>query len=155
MKKSQQTRGGVMPFIDLLFILLFSLLAMSETRKSSSQEPVRIQLPEVEPGGSDAAADATSTVVLEIDAESRIRVQGIDEPVDSPEQLDKLLDAQLAGRLPEDCEVEIRGDTKADHGVSVALLQHLRNRGFAGVALLATGDTSGSWAADGQSEAGR
>ena len=146
MKRGQQARGGVMPFIDLLFILLFSLLAMSETRKTSSQEPVRIQLPEVEPGTNEAAADPRSTVVLEIDGESRIHVEGVDDPVDSPEELDAILDRQLAGRLPEDCEVEIRGDTKADHGVSVAVLQHLRNRGFGGVSLLATGDTSGAWA---------
>jgi len=146
MRRGQQARGGVMPFIDLLFILLFSLLAMSETRKSSSQEPVRIHLPGVEPGGSEDPVDPRSTVVLEIDSESRIRIEGIDEPIDSPEELDRILDEQLDGRLPEDCEVEIRGDTKADHGVSVAVLQHLRNRGFGGVALLATGDTSGAWA---------
>jgi len=146
MKRGQQARGGVMPFIDLLFILLFSLLAMSETRKSSSQEPVRIHLPEVEPGASDDATGATATVVLEIDGDSRIRVEGYDDPVDSPEEFDKLLDAQLDGRLPQECDVEIRGDTKADHGVSVAVLQHLRNRGFGGVSLIATGDTSGAWA---------
>ncbi|MHC4953268.1 MAG: ExbD/TolR family protein [Planctomycetota bacterium] len=145
MKRTQQTRGGVMPFIDLLFILLFSLLAMSETRKSASQEPVRIHLPEVEPGGNDDAADARATVVLEIDNDSTIRVQGIDEIVDSPEELDALIDRQLEGRHPEECEVEIRGDTKADHGVSVAVLQHLRNRGFAGVALLATGADTTVW----------
>jgi len=90
--------------------------------------------------------DPRSTVVLEIDGDSRIRVEGVDEAVDSPEDLDAVLDRMLEGRLPEDCEVEIRGDTKADHGVSVAVLQHLRNRGFGGVALLATGDTSGAWA---------
>ena len=146
MKRGQQARGGVMPFIDLLFILLFSLLAMSETRKSSSEEPVRIHLPAVEPGGQENAMDPRSTVVLEIDGDSRIRVEGVDEAVDSPEDLDAMLDRMLDGRLPEDCEVEIRGDTKADHGVSVAVLQHLRNRGFGGVALLATGDTSGAWA---------
>ena len=134
-----------MPFIDLLFILLFSLLAMSETRKSSSQEPVRIHLPEVEPGAIDDAADARATVVLEIDAESNIRVQGIDEIVDSPEQLDRLIDRQLEGRDAAECDVEIRGDTKADHGVSVAVLQHLRNRGFGGVALLATGADKSQW----------
>ena len=135
-----------MPFIDLLFILLFSLLAMSETRKTSSQEPVRIHLPEVEPGTNEQAVDARPTVVLEIDGDSRIHVEGVDEAVDSPEDLDAILDRQLDGRLPEDCEVEIRGDTKADHGVSVAVLQHLRNRGFGGVSLLAIGDTSGAWA---------
>jgi len=145
MKRGQQARGGVMPFIDLLFILLFSLLAMSETRKSSSQEPVRISLPEVEPGATDDAADARVTVVLEIDDESNIRVQGIEDIVDSPEHLDKLIDQQLDGRAAEDCEVEIRGDTKADHGVSVAVLQHLRNRGFGGVALLATGADTTNW----------
>jgi biopolymer transport protein ExbD len=143
--KRTQSRGGILPFLDLLFILLFSLLALSETKKSSSQEPVRIRLPEVEPGESDQPTENKSTVVLEIDAASRIRVQGVDEIVNTPAKLDELLTAFLAGRLPEECQVEIHGDTKADHGVSVGLLQHLRQQGFGSVALLATGDSGGAW----------
>ena len=143
--RRRQSRGGLLPFLDLLFILLFSLLALSETKKSSSQEPVRIRLPEVEPGESDEPVENKSTVVLEIDAESRIRLQGVDEVVDTPAELDELLTAFLDGRLPEECQVEIHGDTEADHGVSVGLLQHLRRQGFSSVALLATGDEAGAW----------
>ena len=145
MTRRREARGGVMPFVDLLFILLFSLLALSETKTSSSQEPVRIRLPDVEPGQSDQPEKNRSTVVLEIDAESRIRLHGVDEVVDTPKELDELLVAFLDGRLPEECQVEIQGDTKADHGVSVGLLQHLRTMGFSSVSLLATGDTGGSW----------
>ena len=145
MSRRGQSTGGIMPFLDLLFILLFSLLALSETKKSSSQEPVRIRLPDVEPGKSDQPEENRSTVVLEIDGESRIRLQGVDEIVDSPKELDELLVAFLDGRLPDECQVEIHGDTKADHGVSVGLLQHLRQMGFGSVSLMATGETNGSW----------
>ena len=41
--------------------------------------------------------------------------------------------------------MEIRGDAAADHGVMVALLQHLRRRGFKGVNLLALGAADASW----------
>jgi len=143
--RGRPSRGGLLPFLDLLFILLFSLLALSETKKSSSQEPVRIRLPQVEPGESDTPEENRSTVVLEIDAESRIRLQGVDEIVDSPARLDELLDAFLAGRAPDECQVEIHGDTDAHHGVSVGLLQHLRKRGFGTVSLLASGDDEGAW----------
>ena len=145
MKRRRQSQGGILPFLDLLFILLFSLLALSDTKKSSSQEPVRIRLPKVEPGESDQPEENRATVVLEIDGESRIRLQGVDEIVNSPEELDELLVAFLDSRLPEECQVEIHGDTKADHGVSVGLLQHLRRMGFSSVSLLATGEASGSW----------
>jgi len=140
------SRGGILPFLDMLFILLFSLLALSETKKSSSQEPVRIRLPHVEPGELDEPAENKTTIVIEIDSASTIRLQ--DAVVDSPAALDRRLDAFLAGRAPEECRVEIHGDKDASHGVSVALLQHLRKRGFGGVALLATGDGNGSWGGD-------
>ena len=137
-------RGGVMPFIDLLFILLFSLLAMSETRQSESEEPVRIRLPEVEPGGDDKET-LRSLLVLEIDRESHVRVRGNDRLATSPAELDELINAQIGDQSPGECEVEIVGDTESHHGVSVAVLQHLRKRGFAAVTLLATGATEQTW----------
>jgi biopolymer transport protein ExbD len=141
----RRTRNGLLPFLDLLFILLFSMLAMSETRTTTSEEPVRIRLPEVEAGDSDTASDDKPTIVLEIDAESVIRLFGDDAILDGSVALDALLRTQLDGHLPEECQIEIHGDTKADHGTSVALLQHLRKLGFGSVVLLATGGTEGVW----------
>jgi biopolymer transport protein ExbD len=143
--KRTRNQGGILPFLDLLFILLFSLLALSETKKSSSQEPVRIRLPQVEPGESEQPEENRPTIVLEIDAESRIRLEGDDDPVDSPEELDRKVGALLAGRTPEECRIEIHGDQDARHGVGVGLLQHLRRAGFGSVTLLATGSDGGNW----------
>ena len=145
MSKRRQSRGGVLPFIDLLFILLFSLLAMSETRQSEQEEPVRIRLPQVEPGGDDATTERT-LVVLEIDRDSHVRVRGDERFATTTAELDELIDAQLGGQRTDQCDVEIIGDTEARHGVSVRLLQHLRKRGFAAVSLLATGGTDDTWA---------
>jgi biopolymer transport protein ExbD len=143
--KGRRARNGLLPFLDLLFILLFSMLAMTETRKTTSEEPVRIRLPEVEAGESDDATNNKTTIVLEIDAESDIRLAGSEAVLDGPAALDALLRTQLKGQLPEECQIEIHGDTKADHGTSVALLQHLRKLGFGSVVLLATGGTEGVW----------
>ena len=141
----RRARNGLLPFLDLLFILLFSMLAMSETRTTTAEEPVRIRLPKVEAGESDEAADDKPTIVLEIDAKSDIRLVGSETVLVSPAALDVALRTQLDGRLPEECQIEIHGDTNATHGTSVALLQHLRNLGFGSVVLLATGATEGVW----------
>ena len=126
---------GVTPLLDLLFLLLFSLLALSDTRRTTTTEPVRIRLPRVEAGKS--GTETRETLVIEIGADSRVRHEG--ETVAGPAHLDRLLARRLGARLPEEFAVEIHGDAGARHGVGVALLQHLRQRGFAAVSLLALG----------------
>ena len=135
---------GIVPFLDLLFVLLFSLLAMSDTKRSAENEAVRIQLPAVEPAGN-GADPLRPTVVIEIDAGSNVRFAGRPEPIDSPRDLDEMLAQKLGNKLPEQFEVEIHGDARARHGVAVALLQHLRKKGFATVVLLAVGDEQAAW----------
>jgi biopolymer transport protein ExbD len=135
---------GVTPLLDLLFILLFSLLALSDARKATATEPVRVRLPAVEPGEGEAPPDRP-TIVIEIDAASRVRLAGHPEALDGPSALDALLAERIGRALPDEFEVEIQADANAKHGVSVALLQHLRRRGFAGVTLLALGDRNATW----------
>lgn len=136
---------GVIPFLDLLFVLLFSLLALSDSKRSAEQEAVRIQLPAVEPASGEEGP-LRPAIILEIDAESHVRLAGRPEPIGSPADLDRALAKRVGNALPEQFEVEIHGDARAKHGVGVALLQHLRNKGFASVALLAVGDTDANWA---------
>jgi biopolymer transport protein ExbD len=143
-RKPSRTLRGVTPLIDLLFLLLFSLLALSDARSSTAEEQVHIRLPRVEPGEAPEPRRYES-IVIEIDAQSRVRLEGREEPVRGPEHLDALLAARVGGALPEEFEVEIHGDARARHGVSVALLQHLRRRGFAGVTLLALGERDADW----------
>ena len=135
---------GATPLVDLLFLLLFSLLALSDTKKATSQEPVRIKLPKVAPAKT-LEAGLRPTIILEINADSEVRIQDNAEVIEGPEELDRLLDVRLDGKLADEFEIEIHGDANARHGVGVALLQHLRQRGFAGVTLLALGEDDASW----------
>lgn len=126
------------PLVDLLFLLLFGLLALSDSRSSSSEEVVRVRLPRVEPE-TEQGTDDQDTITIEIDRDSKVRLDGNDDVLVGPAALDAAMAKVLGDRLPEQLEVEIRGDAGARHGVAVSLLQHLRRRGFAGVRLLALG----------------
>lgn len=131
--------AGLTPLVDTLFILLFSLLALSDSRKTHTTEQVRIQLPEVEPA-EDGAGPNGARIVLEIGADSKIRVGESALVVESREELDRVLDAYLGDRLPEEFVVDIQADRDARHGVAVELLQHVRLRGFVNVDLIAVGN---------------
>ena len=129
------------PLLDTLFLLLFALLALSESRQVAAPEEVRIRLPEVERGGD--AAEAADPFSISVDADSRVRLEGSDAVVESLEELDAALAARLEHALPEDLPVDLVADADARHGVTVELLQHLRLRGFTRVQLLATGSDTG------------
>ena len=140
------TRGSLAamsltPLLDVLFILLFALLALSDTRSSSQQDLVLVKLPEVEPSAQAADLDVRR-LVLVLDADSRIRLMETGEDIGSRADLDRALSEALGDDLPEEVTVEIQGDRNAHHGVAVELLQHLRLRGFSQVALVAQGSGS-------------
>ena len=151
---------GLMPMLDALFILLFALLALSDSRQIESSEEVRIQLPSVEPGDDSDPAPFELFSIL-VDAESVVRLEGaLDSaspdvagttaPIASFDELDAALAERLGAALPEDVAIDIVADENARHGVMVELLQHLRLRGFVRVQLLATGtDTGGTFARGG------
>ena len=133
--------AGLTPLIDTLFILLFCLLALSDTRKTDPTEPVRVQLPEVE-AAENGPALAGSRITVEIAADSTIRV-GRAGPdgliVESPAELDRAFNALLGEFLPDEVVIDLQADRDARHGVAVELLQHLRLRGFVNVELVAVG----------------
>jgi biopolymer transport protein ExbD len=122
------------PMLDALFILLFALLALSDSRRVE-EETVSIQLPSVEPGGVEAELPGQRVTIV-VDAESRISLGGA-EPIGELAELDEQLGRTLGDHVPEEVLVEIRADEDSRHGVSVELLQHLRLRGFVNVQLLA------------------
>jgi biopolymer transport protein ExbD len=136
--------GGITSFIDLLFILLFGMLALSDTKQAARAEIVRVRLPNVEPGTGTGEGEGR-TIVVEVDEDSAVRLEGQNDRIDGPGSLDAALAVVVGEALPEQVTIEIRGDAKADHGVMVALLQHLRRRGFAGVNLLALGAQDAKW----------
>jgi biopolymer transport protein ExbD len=133
---------GLTPLVDTVFLLLFALLAVSTAKSIQRDELVRVRLPSVEPGG-EAMGQAARSITLEIDAASRVSVAGSADAVSSRAELDAALAAAVGEALiPEEVHVEIRADRAARHGTAVAVLQHLRLRGFAHVDLLAVGATS-------------
>lgn len=132
---------GLTPLLDTLFILLFALLALSETRTSTRQDLVWIQLPMVEPSVQ-APREASRKLVLFMDASSRVHLGETGLEIRDRAELDRALGQALGEALPEEVTVEIQGDRNARAGVAVELLQHLRLRGFSQVSLVASG-TSG------------
>jgi biopolymer transport protein ExbD len=140
--RSRQRRSvalrGVMPLLDTLFLLLFSLLALSDARTSNRAEPVRVRLPEVE-RGSEPSAPAARRVAIEIDARSAVWLADGAAPIGTHDELDRELTRRLGDGLPEELVVEIRADRDARSGVALDLLQHLLVRGFVNVQLLASG----------------
>ncbi len=130
--------GGLTPLLDTLFLLLFSVLALSDVRDPETSEQVRIALPRVAQGQR-AGLEDRQRVNLVVDAQGTIRRHGAAAVIRSSQELDHELAAVMGHSTPEDVVVEIRGDHDAPHGVTVQLLQHLRAGRFADVQLLATG----------------
>jgi len=126
------------PLVDVLFILLFALLALSDSRETHQTEEVRVQLPEVEPADEGPLVSG-ERVQLEISADSTIRLAASGQVITTREELDRALTAILGERLPEEVVVEIQADRAARHGVAVELLQHIRLLGFVNVELIASG----------------
>jgi biopolymer transport protein ExbD len=135
---------GVTPFIDMLFILLFGMLALSDSRTAVSAEKVRVRLPNVEPV-EEGAGEQKPSIAIEIDGKSRVRLDGDERSIDGPRDLDQALAGVIGDALPEEFRVEIRADAAARQGVMAALLQHLRRTGFVDVSLLALGVEDAGW----------
>ena len=141
--KGSRGLSGIMPLLDVLFILLFSLLALTDVRTSEAEdEEVRVELPAVESGDL-ALEQPDAPLVLSIDSAGTVRTEAGDE-VASPQALEALIRGALDGRLPEELAIELSADRAAPTGVAVELLQALRLRGVSRVQLLAVGDADTS-----------
>ena len=91
---------GLTPFIDMLFILLFGMLALSETKSAVSAETVRVRLPTVEPAESDEGGPEKS-IAIEVDGDSHVRLLGDDRVIDGPAALDRAFAGLIGDALPE------------------------------------------------------
>ena len=130
--------GGLTPLLDTLFLLLFALLAISDVKREETEEEVLVELPGVAPDGA-AGEREVERIQIVVDADSELSVGPDARPAGTPRELDAVLDRELAGRAASALSVEIRADRDSRHGVAVALLQHLRGRGFQDVVLVAIG----------------
>ena len=138
-KRGSIALGGLTPLLDTLFLLLFALLALSESRAGAPAEEITVELPRVEPGDAAQAHSARPVVRLDVDAGGVVRLSPGGEVLRDRAALDRALGAALGGEaaVPEDVIIELRADRVAPHGVAVELLQHLRLAGFVDVRLLA------------------
>lgn len=122
--------------VDTVFLLVFSLLALSDVRSQDAAELVRVELPGVEPGDL-AHPTPARRVVLEVTAGAEVRLD--DAPLATRAELDRALARARGELLPEELVIDIEADRSARQGVMVELLQHLRLAGFVHVRLLAMG----------------
>jgi biopolymer transport protein ExbD len=135
---------GITPLLDVLFILLFALLALSETKTANPAELLRVQLPQVAPEANQPVVDPQK-LVLVLNADSQITIGDVDGVVTTLEEFDAVLASVIGDTLPEDIAIEIQGDRMARHGTTVGLLQHLRLRGFQKVMFLVAGGDPASF----------
>ncbi len=132
--------SGLTPLLDTLFVLLFALLAASEVRREDSTTELHLELPRVASDEPSSQAEKLR-VVLVVDQESIIRLEGEPEALIDGADLDAALAEQTQSSAPNEVTVEIRADREARYGVGVELLQHLRLAGFEDVLLTASGAT--------------
>lgn len=130
--------GGLTPLLDTLFVLLFALLAASEVRREDSTTELHVKLPHVQ-SDQPASNAEKRRIVLVVDQDSVIRLEGNRPALVDGTQLDAALAEQTEGAPPAEVTIEIRADREARYGVGVELLQHLRLAGFVDVLLTASG----------------
>ena len=139
-------QAALTPLLDTLFLLLFSVLAASDGAEASTdiEEEVRLELPSVMDDGESGAAVGEPPVVIAIEAEGTVTMdggaaRGAPLEVGSP--------AALAGSLASvapGTAFEIRAHADARHAVVVEVLHGLREAGFLDVSLVATKRASGA-----------
>jgi len=142
-RRKSISQAGLTPLIDTLFLLLFALLALSDTRKSQSTELVHVQLSQIE-SGKDESRAASNPLQIAVGADARVWLKGTTDDLRSSAELDRALGSALGDRLPEGVPVEIHADKDAPSGVTLGVLQHLRLRGFVDVQMIGVGSQSGS-----------
>ncbi len=149
--KSRHSSGsmgnsGLTPLLDVLFLLLFAILASSDSSSTDSRTPdpeeVRVELPAVDPleSGDGDEADAVR-IFLRIDADGSVTMIEADGPHATPtagELRAGLARAMAAAGSPTNTIVEVRADADARHGVTVDVLQTVRAAGIVDVRFVAT-----------------
>ena len=143
MTRRDRARGpfsdaGLTSLVDVVFLLLFTLLALSDAHRARATELVRLELAEVEPAEG-AAAQTATRIVLEVTSDSKVWLQNGGGELATAADLDRALASALGEEIPEDVVVEIHADRDAPYGTALDILQHLRLRGFYDVQLIAIG----------------
>ncbi len=146
---AQLGRSALTPLLDVLFLLLFAVLATVERdaqaaeAEAQREREIDVRLPEVAQDVAAGAADDEERrrVELVVGADGSVTLHEDAEPttlVDSPGEL-----AQRLGPDPERLVVEVRADADARHAVVIDLLQTLWSEGVVDVRFVAAVDRGG------------
>lgn len=135
--RSRRTPGStaLTPLLDMLFLLLFALLATSRSAESMDQAPreeIAIELPSVT-GAGDEDPDAREPIEVTVAADGAVVLAGVDAP--SPAALTERLEALV--RLRGEVSLELRVDGATPHAVVADVLQATRAAGVHDVRFIA------------------
>ena len=138
--------SALMPLLDTLFLLLFTLLATSRSAtlvEESVREEISVSLPDVADGGVGESDAQASVLVIGVQPSGAIEAivglsaEGRAVPVASPSALGALIDALRERDLSVRWRAEIRADEDARHGVVLDVLQEVRLAGLVDVRFIA------------------
>jgi len=124
-RSNRRARIEIIPLIDIIFFLLATFVMVSLSMVKNRAIPVN--LPAATSGTPQERQDSAS---ISITAKGEVYFNK--QPVDAA-QLDAALKALLAGN-PE-AKVFISGDTKAEFGQAVDVLDHVRRLGITRIAI--------------------
>lgn len=123
------------PLLDMLFLLLFALLATSRSAESMDQAPreeIAIELPSVA-GAGEEDPDARDPIELAVAPDGAVVLAGT--PAPSPAALTERL--QALARVGGEVSLELRVDGATPHAVVADVLQACRAAGVVDVRFIA------------------
>ncbi|MGK0482837.1 MAG: biopolymer transport protein ExbD [Planctomycetota bacterium] len=128
-------QAALTPLLDTLFLLLFAVLASSDSKAAREDAPqeIQVELPSVEDSGEPSAEESERALIL-ITIEAGGRVQ-IGDTGASPATAAELAAALVA--VESGSSVEIRAHADARHAVVVEVLHGLREAGLLDVRFVA------------------
>ena len=124
-RSKKRARIEIIPLIDIIFFLLATFVMVSLSMVKNSSIPVNLPAAST---GAPQARDESATISISAAGDLFFCKQ----PVDAPHLEDAL--KALLGRNP-DPRVFINGDTKAEFGKAIAVLDEARKLGITKVAI--------------------
>lgn len=123
--KAEEVFFPVTSMVDVIFILLLFFVAITEVRGAR----VEIDLPEVSAASDSSAQGPAPVLLIEVDAESRIYVDG--DPVEPGPALRGRI--QRAAAAHPDGRVRVKGDAEARNSEMMEVLSELAAAGLGNV----------------------
>ncbi|MEL6428604.1 MAG: biopolymer transporter ExbD [Planctomycetota bacterium] len=134
--------NALTPLLDMLFLLLFALLATSRSAESveaRQEEEIGVELPRVQETGA-GVPRAEEPLVVEVDAGGGVTLDA--RRIETPADLRAALEARATDDAAPSIELVVDGDTR--HAVVADVLQSVRAAGVVDVRFLALAGEDGA-----------